>query len=320
MSNENGLMVMDQPTAIMPVMEIKQAVERRNAMVQFVKQIMVKDTDYGVIPGTGDKPTLLKAGAEKLNTFFGLAPHFELVSSVEDWTGKDHDGEPFFNYQYRCSLNRGSITAGQGEGSCNSWEKKYRYRTVFANKATDEDKAHGRLETRTSRNGKPYDVYVVTNPNPADIVNTLQKMAQKRALVAATLLAVNASEFFTQDVEDMPGFSNDVIEGEWSPAETLKDDRQNGRPPVQQRQRKPVQNNPLSMAEWRERLAKNPRPTVTTVASMMIASPDERFGNATTAVAEIMTHFPDLDGAGHQLSTEDALGIWDFMCAASEEE
>jgi len=29
-------------------------------------------------------------------------------------------------------------------------------------------------------------------------------MAQKRALVASVLLAVNASEFFTQDVEDMP--------------------------------------------------------------------------------------------------------------------
>jgi hypothetical protein len=33
-------------------------------------------------------------------------------------------------------------------------------------------------------------------------VNTIQKMAQKRALIAATLLAVNGSEFFTQDIED----------------------------------------------------------------------------------------------------------------------
>jgi hypothetical protein len=33
-------------------------------------------------------------------------------------------------------------------------------------------------------------------------VNTVKKMAQKRALVCATLLAVNASEFFTQDLED----------------------------------------------------------------------------------------------------------------------
>ncbi|MCA1557373.1 MAG: hypothetical protein LC731_02405, partial [Acidobacteria bacterium] len=43
----------------------------------------------------------------------------------------------------------------------------------------------------------------IFNPDIADQVNTIQKMSQKRALVAATLLAVNASEFFTQDVEDM---------------------------------------------------------------------------------------------------------------------
>jgi hypothetical protein len=32
--------------------------------------------------------------------------------------------------------------------------------------------------------------------------NTIQKMAQKRALVAATLIATSSSEFLTQDVED----------------------------------------------------------------------------------------------------------------------
>jgi hypothetical protein len=42
----------------------------------------------------------------------------------------------------------------------------------------------------------------VFNPDIADQVNTIQKMSQKRSLVAVTLLAVNASEFFTQDVED----------------------------------------------------------------------------------------------------------------------
>ena len=43
-------------------------------------------------------------------------------------------------------------------------------------------------------------------------------MAQKRALVAATLIACNASEFFTQDVED-GGFIGDYIPGEWKDAE-----------------------------------------------------------------------------------------------------
>ena len=45
-------------------------------------------------------------------------------------------------------------------------------------------------------------LYRIPNPDAADVVNTIQKMAQKRALVAATLIATSASEFFTQDVED----------------------------------------------------------------------------------------------------------------------
>jgi hypothetical protein len=45
-------------------------------------------------------------------------------------------------------------------------------------------------------------LYRISNPDAADLVNTIQKMAQKRALIAATLIAVSASEFFTQDVED----------------------------------------------------------------------------------------------------------------------
>jgi hypothetical protein len=44
----------------------------------------------------------------------------------------------------------------------------------------------------------------VPNPDICDQVNTIQKMATKRALIAAVLIAVNASEFFTQDVEDFP--------------------------------------------------------------------------------------------------------------------
>jgi len=45
-------------------------------------------------------------------------------------------------------------------------------------------------------------LYRIPNPDVADAVNTIQKMAQKRALVAATLIATSASEFFTQDMED----------------------------------------------------------------------------------------------------------------------
>jgi len=46
-------------------------------------------------------------------------------------------------------------------------------------------------------------MYRVPNEDIFSLVNTVLKMAEKRALVAAVLVAVNASEFFTQDMEDL---------------------------------------------------------------------------------------------------------------------
>ena len=218
----NDVVVIEQPAgnpyAIMPVLDIHGAMTRRQAVIDYTRALMVSGVDYGKIPGTGDKPTLLKPGAEKLASLFGLSPRFEIIEREMDWTGQQHGGEPFFYMQYRCTLTRGDLVAGQGVGSCNSWEKKYRWRNVYPEKATAEDKEHGRLETRTGKNGKPYNVYVVKNGDPADVVNTIDKMAQKRALVAAVLIAVNASELFTQDVEDY----SDIVDGDWTPAPAVK--------------------------------------------------------------------------------------------------
>jgi hypothetical protein len=52
--------------------------------------------------------------------------------------------------------------------------------------------------------------YRVPNDDIFSLVNTIDKMAQKRALIAATLIGANASEFFTQDIEDMVGFGVDI--------------------------------------------------------------------------------------------------------------
>jgi hypothetical protein len=58
---------------------------------------------------------------------------------------------------------------------------------------------------------------LLDNPDVADVVNTIQKMAQKRALVAATLIATSASEFFTQDVEYADPFGRNVETGSHPP-------------------------------------------------------------------------------------------------------
>ncbi len=65
---------------------------------------------------------------------------------------------------------------------------------------------------KTSKAGKEMDAweldetvtqYRFPNPDVVGMKNTIMKMAQKRAFVGAVLIATGASEFFTQDIEDM---------------------------------------------------------------------------------------------------------------------
>lgn len=243
-----GLAVVHQANRFMPVMPMAMAVQRYNDLVEFTKQIMKEGKDYGCVPGI-EKPSLLKPGAEKLCNFFGLTPTFEIVEKEERWDAE----EPFFFYFYKCKLWRGQDLIGEGDGSCNSRESKYRFRWVGEAQLPDGfDKK--RIQTRGGRMsefefaiekaetsgkyGKPAaywqafkdamanktaaliqkaiksgetrpaweidcTVYRIPNPDVCDQVNTIQKMAQKRAMVAATLIACNASEYYTQDIEDM---------------------------------------------------------------------------------------------------------------------
>jgi hypothetical protein len=205
----------------MPAMSIELAVERYNTITEFVSRVLRRDVDYGMIPGT-EKLTLLKPGAEKLTTFFGLSTRFQLIERIEDWTGEDHNGEPFFYYLYRCQLFRGDMLVAEADGSCNSHETKYRYRE--AQRVCPDCKQAAIIKGREEYGGgylcfkkkggcgakfmtgdpviESQQTGRVPNAEIADQVNTIQKMGQKRSLIAATLLAVNASEFFTQDVED----------------------------------------------------------------------------------------------------------------------
>jgi hypothetical protein len=244
------------PLAVMPVMDLTQAVERRDAIVKLTQRIMVEGIDFGTVPGT-NKPTLFKPGAEKLTTFFGLSPRFQIIKEIEDWGNGGR--EPFLYYWYKCQLWRGDLLVGEGDGSCNSHENRYRWRWVdeadipptanpellkkrggrisefvFAIDKGETTGKYGKPEAywqrfrdaindgtatktqRTTAKGAVYDAweidstqYRIPNDDIASLANTILKMAQKRALVAATLIAVNASEFFTQDLEDM------VIDGEY---------------------------------------------------------------------------------------------------------
>lgn len=233
--SENGLIVQEKSYFLAPAATLQQLGDRYNQFNAFISKMLVDGTDYQTIPGT-NKPSLVKPGAEKLATFYGLSSQFEMTEQEKDWTGSEHGGEAFFYFKYRCTLLHGDQMIASCEGSCNSFEVKYRYRqaervcptcgksTIIKGKA---EYGGGWLCFAKKggcgakfQEGDPaitgQQVGRIPNPDVADIVNTLQKMAQKRAFVGAVLLATNSSERFTQDTEDMSQFSSDVVEAEFS--------------------------------------------------------------------------------------------------------
>lgn len=172
--------------------------ERISQLQQFIRSYMVKDEDYGIIPGT-PKPTLLKPGAEKLCDVYGFSKRFEVTNRVEDWQNG------FFHYEVKALLTnkRTGFLEAEGLGSCNSREKRYSDRWVTERKlpeGTSRDTLVRR--EREGRYGTYYE-YLVKNDDTYTLVNTVLKMAKKRALVDAVLSATRTSGMFTQDLEDM---------------------------------------------------------------------------------------------------------------------
>lgn len=124
-----------------------------------------RGTDFGVIPKT-KKPSLFKAGAEKIATQYGLCQRYSIESKLEQTDGKSI----LFYYLIRCDLVK--IIDG-------------REFTIVS--------AFGSANTNEKRNGF----------NAAwDAANGTIKMAQKRALVGAVLALCSGSSMFSQDMED----------------------------------------------------------------------------------------------------------------------
>ena len=198
---------------------------------RFYRERLKPDVHYGVIPGT-QKPTLYKPGAEALLSGMGLRSETGNESPpVVDFTGNDHNGEPFIMYDRWCRIYRQTgptmndrIEIAKLSGACNSWEPKYRYRNAsrVCPQCGKEAIIKGKEEygggwvcfkKKDGCNAKFKDgdqsiegqnAGKVANEDVAELQNTILKMADKRALIAATLVATGCSDIFTQDVEDMP--------------------------------------------------------------------------------------------------------------------
>ena len=154
-----------------PVLEGYDSIPQMNISLQQAKDRIKELQDfirYMMVSGIDygiipgcEKPALFKAGAEKLCDIYGFSRTLEVTNRIEDWQNG------FFHYEVKVMIlnKKTGIIEAEGVGSCNTREKKY-------------------------QKSEPY-----------NIINTVLKMAKKRALIDAVLSATRTSGIFSQDLD-----------------------------------------------------------------------------------------------------------------------
>jgi hypothetical protein len=185
-------------------------------IVEVMQAVMKEDIHYGKIPGVG-KPTLLKPGAEVLLVTLRLST--EYVHEI-------HRDGMHREVVSSCTLRHipTGLVIATGSGLCTTYESNYGQRqgkrrcltcgaeaivkstkknTFFCISNEGGCGARWPFDSEGGRELEAQDVGKVENPDLADTWNTVLKMADKRALVAAVLNGTAASDVFTQDAEDL---------------------------------------------------------------------------------------------------------------------
>jgi hypothetical protein len=204
------------------VMEAAEAAALDKSLRDMMRAVLRDGVDFGVIPGTGTKPTLLKPGAEKLLQWFGFGHETEKVE-----TERDADGARI-GVTYRCTVTKQMpdgrvVTVATCEGYAGYDEDRfYTTAAAAAAKAEANERKWARKDNRPPKPEKWADAAEYRAP-----WNSVIKMAQKRSLVGAALQATSASTLFTQDLEDMrdvPGGGGQFAEAATAAVMALSDD------------------------------------------------------------------------------------------------
>lgn len=197
-------------TMLMPtqtgMLRAEDVVARARRVQEVMKALMKDGTHYGTIPGT-PKPTLYKAGSELILMTFRIAA---VPGDIVDLSTSDES-------RYRVTMR--GIAQGSGEllgeaaGECSSSETKYKWRRPVCDQEWQEAREDQRREVWMRKDGKAFKAQQIRT-QPADVANTILKMAMKRAQIAMTLVTTACSDIFAQDLEDLPEGVRESVAGE----------------------------------------------------------------------------------------------------------
>lgn len=168
--------------------------------------VMKADVHYGKIPGT-NKPTLYKAGAEVLLATFRISVDPEIEDlSTDDAIRYRVKLRGIGNAEVRLGQVSGHVV-GVGVGECSTDEEKYKWRGAGQREWSTTPETHRRIKYSWrwgERQGEKIETETQqVRTNPADLANTVLKMAKKRAQVDLCLTALSASDVFEQDLDDL---------------------------------------------------------------------------------------------------------------------
>lgn len=181
--------------------------EQYNLIKGCLGDLMKEETHYGKLPGCGDKKVLLKPGAEFILALF----HIAAEPTIEEFT----DG---FDIRFRVTVQGihtpSGKTVGYGIGEASTSEKKYKWREAVCHEEWEQTPETRRQKAwiRDYKTKQPKPVEQVRQ-NPADLTNTVLKMAKKRAVVDLCLSTTACSDIFVQDMDD-PDINDAVNQGE----------------------------------------------------------------------------------------------------------
>ena len=176
---------------------------RRNTQLvkQALREIMVKDVDYGTTPGCGDKPGLKKPGAEKLGFLFKIG----CFPQTED---KSENGEFTYIIRTKAVHQPTGIDLGEGVGAASTLEEKYAWRAAVCKEeweATPDERKRLKWQKKW-KEGRPtgeHESIMQVRDNPANKQNTVLKMAAKRSMVDVIVKVTAASDIFNQGEDDI---------------------------------------------------------------------------------------------------------------------
>lgn len=196
------------PVVLHQVMGLDELLKAQEEMGRLISEGLKQGRDYGVVPGT-KRATLFKPGAERLSMVFGVYPRYSIVDKEVD-----HDRVNKFtkwvDTDKKPSKELGQKLKAENKGRWRKRENQWVWQEVIENESVGLYRYVVRCELVHRKTGTVVGDGIGSCSTmeskyidrPRDVENTILKMAEKRAFIAAVINAFSLSDRFTQDVED----------------------------------------------------------------------------------------------------------------------